>query len=288
MNQKTIGVLATIAASIMWAIEPVLAKLSYANADFLYTSAIRALVITSIAFLYVLFTNKGSIRTKPKAFAAMVYVAFIGAVGADLLYFFALTKIPVLNAVVIGHIQPLFIILIGHFLFWGEPLTKYDYLGVVFMIFAGLMVTTKSLANLSVLHFGTIGDLIVLIATIGWATTCIAARRFLSKMNAGVITFYRFGITAVILTIAALTMGGLHLSNQYQLEVGIVVGIGTILYYEGLKRLKAAQSSALELCAPFFAAGLGLLVLGEGVSPMQLFALATLAVGVYFLSKHEN
>lgn len=287
MRQKTIGVLVTIAASVMWAIEPVLAKLSYTNADFLHTSVIRALVVTGVAFLYVLFTNQGNIRTKPKEFAAAAYVALIGATLADLLYFFALTKVPVLNAVVIGHIQPLFIILIGHFLLWGEPLTKYDYFGVVCMILAGLMVTTATMGNLSALHFGTHWDAFMLLATIAWATTCIVARRFLSKLNAGVITFYRFGITALVLTLYVLGTSTFTLSNPYQLYVGIAVGVGTILYYEGLKRLKAAQSSALELCTPFFAAGFGLFMLGEHVTPMQLLALLTLGVGVYFLSKHE-
>ena len=42
MNTKQLGVVTILLASIIWAIEPILAKLSYENSDVLQTSAIRA------------------------------------------------------------------------------------------------------------------------------------------------------------------------------------------------------------------------------------------------------
>ncbi len=35
----------------MWAVEPVFAKLAYANSDYLQTSAIRAIVVALVALL---------------------------------------------------------------------------------------------------------------------------------------------------------------------------------------------------------------------------------------------
>jgi len=66
------------------------------------------------------------------------------------------------------------------------------------------------------------------------------------------------------------------------------VGAGTILYYEGLKRIKAVQVSALELSTPFFAALLGFLILGEWVTVMQISGMILLFIGVFFLSKKEE
>ncbi len=45
--------------------------------------------------------------------------------------------------------------------------------------------------------------------------------------------------------------------------VGIVMGLGIVAYYEGLKRLKAAQVSVLELTTPFFASAIAYLTLGR-------------------------
>jgi len=143
----------------MWAVEPVCAKLAYANYDFLQTSAIQTIVVVVTALLYVLLTNKGNLRVTKQQLPKLVYLGIAGTVFVDLLYFFALTKIPVINAVLIGHMQPIFIILIGFFILKEDKLTKFDYLGILVMIVAGVLVTTKTAENLSDMKFGTIGDI---------------------------------------------------------------------------------------------------------------------------------
>jgi len=60
------------------------------------------------------------------------------------------------------------------------------------------------------------------------------------------------------------------------------------MYYEGLKRIKAAQVSALELSTPFFAALLGFLILKELVTVMQISGIVLLVVGVFLLSRKEE
>ncbi len=288
MQTKKTGILATLGASIAWAFEPIFAKLSYISSDFLATSAVRAIIVTLIAFIYALLTNNGNLRVTKKEFSVLVYIAFAGTLFADLIYLFALTKVPVINAVLIGHMQPIFIVIMGFFWLKEDKLTKFDYIGICFMIFAGLLVTTKNLNNLANLRLGTLYDLLVLLATVAWATTGIAMRKYLKHMNAGVVTFYRFFISSVVFTIYLILIPYFPLSNIYQIIIGIIVGLGYILYYEGLKRIKAAQSSALELSTPFFATLLGFLILGELVTSMQILGILLLFVGVYFLSIKEE
>jgi len=57
VNNKYVGVLAILLASIMWAIEPIFAKLSYQNSDFIQTSAIRAIFAALTALVYVIITK---------------------------------------------------------------------------------------------------------------------------------------------------------------------------------------------------------------------------------------
>ena len=288
MKVKTIGMLATLGASIAWALEPIFAKLSYANADFLETSTVRAIFVTLIALTYAFITNKGNLKVNKKQFSILVYIALAGTLFADLIYFFALTKIPVINAVLIGHMQPIFIVFMGFFCLKEDKLTKFDYAGIFFMIIAGLLVTTKTLTNLSMLRLGSVYDLVVLSATIAWATTGVIMRKYLKDMNAGVVTFYRFFIASIVLVIYVLSTSSVLFSNIYQILVGVIVGAGYILYYEGLKRIKAAQSSALELSTPFFATLLGFYILGELVTVMQIFGILLLFVGVGFLFVREE
>lgn len=272
----------------MWAVEPVLAKLAYANSDYLQTSAIRAIVVTLVALLYVFFTGRKNLKVTSKQLSKLFYIAIAGTILADLLYFFALTKISVLNAVLLGHMQPIFIILIGFFFLKEDKLTKFDYTGLFIMIIAAVFVTTKTPENLFMMKLGTAGDIYVLLATVAWATTAIVMRKYLRELDAGVITFYRYSIASIIFIVYLSLKSSLVLSNIYQILIGVVVGVGTILYYESMKRIKAAQVSAMELSTPFFAALSGFLILGELVTVMQIAGMALLFVGVCFLSKKEE
>lgn len=283
------GVLSILLASIMWAIEPVFAKLSYQqSADFLQTSAIRAIFAALTAFVYIAVTNKKNFRIKKSQLSSLVYIAIVGTLFADLMYFFALTKVPVINAVIIGHMQPIFIILFAFLFLKGDKLTLFDYLGIFLMMISGILVTTKTIDHLLLYKFGTLGDLFVLSATIAWATTAIAMRKYLRGMNAGAITFYRFLFASLFFVTYLGTTSTIGIVNIYQIVIGIVVGIGTIMYYEGLKRIKAAQVSGIELSTPFFAAILGFFILGETVTAMQIVGIFLLFVGIYYLSKRED
>ena len=271
----------------MWAIEPTFAKLSYQNSDFIQTSAIRAIFAVLIALAYVAITNKANLKIRRKQIPSLVYIAIVGTLFADFMYFFALTQVPVVNAAVIGHMQPIFIILIGFFALKTDKLTKFDYAGISVMLVSGLLVTTKTLENLAMFKLGTLGDLFVVSATIAWATTAIAMRKYLKDMNAGVITFYRFLFASIFFVIYLILNSTINIANIYQILVGIIAGVGTILYYEGLKRIKAAQVSGLELSTPFFAAVLAFFILGEIVTIMQIVGIFLLFAGIYYLSKKE-
>ncbi|TES85145.1 EamA family transporter, partial [Candidatus Aerophobetes bacterium] len=249
---------------------------------------VRAVLVALIALSYVFVTNKGNLKVNRKQFSILVYIALAGTLFADLMYLFALTKVPVINAVLIGHMQPIFIVFIGFFYLKEDKLVRFDYVGICFMIIAGLLVTTRNLRNLSMLRFGNMYDLFVLCATVAWATTGMVTRKYLRDMNAGVVTFYRFFIASIVFVIYTLSTSSVLFSNIYQILVGVIVGAGYILYYEGLKRIKAAQSSALELSAPFFATLLGFFILGETATVMQILGILLLFPGIYFLARKEK
>jgi drug/metabolite transporter (DMT)-like permease len=287
MNQKQIGIIAVLIAAVMWAIEPVFAKLSYVESDFIQTSAIKAFVVTITALTYVLISKDKALQISKKKIPIYLYITLIGVLFADLIYYFALTQIPILNAVLIAHMQPMFIIIFGYLILKSDKLGKLDYIAVFLMMLSAIFVTTKTFENALNLRFGSMGDAMVLLATIAWATTAIAMRKYLTGENAGKITFYRYFIASIFFAGYLVIINSFHV-NQYQIIVGIIVGIGTICYYEGLKRLKAANVSALELAAPVFAALIGFFYLGEVVTIMQIMGILLLFIGVYFISNKEK
>ena len=286
MKQRTIGIIAVLFAALMWAIEPVITKLSYAQSDFLQTSMVRAFVISIFSFILIVATKKKVIIKDKQTLSALTYVALIGTLVADLIYYFAMASIPVVNAVLLGHLQPVFVILIGFFVLKTDKLQKFGYIGVFLLMLSAILVTTRTIDRAVHLNIGTIGDALVLLATITWATTAIATRKYLTQLDASVITFYRFFLASVVFVFL---IPFVNLSvNAYQILVGIVVALGTLGYYIGLKRLKAAQVSGLELAAPVFAAGIGYLVLAENVTMLQVVGMLLLFLGIYCISRKET
>jgi drug/metabolite transporter (DMT)-like permease len=211
----------------------------------------------------------------------------MGTLFADLTYFFALQTVPVVNAVLIGHLQPVFVMFMGFVWLKGDVLSARDYVGIVCMMLSALLVTAQTPANLLDLHLGTWGDLLVLAATVAWASAAVVMRRFLRDVHAGTVTFYRFFGASLVFLIYAGLFSGFPIVNVYQIVVGVVVGLGTILYYEGLKRVKAVQVAALELATPFFAAVLGFTVLQEVVTVMQAGGMGLLIGGILMLARRE-
>jgi drug/metabolite transporter (DMT)-like permease len=287
MSAKRKGVIVVLGASLMWAIEPIMVKLSYQNTDFFSTFATRTLFCLITIAAYLLLTGK-KFRVDAEYLPKLIYVSIAATLVADLMYVYALSKVQVINAVLIGHMQPIFIVLIGYFFLKDDRITIFDYLGILFMILAGLLVASRTLGNLLAVRIGTIGDLYVLLATISWATTAIVARRYLKGLNAAIIAFYRFSIGGVAFIMYVLFTRGITINNAYQIILGVIIGIGTILYYEGIRLIKAAQVSALELSTPFFATILGFLVLGERITMLQFIGILTLLGGIYFLSRKEK
>jgi drug/metabolite transporter (DMT)-like permease len=288
MNVRSIGILSVLLASFLWALEPVLAKLSYQNSDFQHTLAVRAILVTLTALVYGGITNKANFKIDRQQLSALVYVAVVANILGDIAYFFALTQVPVTNAVVIGYMQPIFIVVMGFLVLREDRLSRFDYLGIMVMVMAGLLIASRSSENLLMLRLGTYGDLVVLSATAAWSTTTIAVRKYLREMNAGVVTFHRFLFASLALAAYLVFFSDLGAVNMYQVMIGFVVGVGTILYVEGLKRNKAAEVAVLELSTPFFAAVLSFLALNELVTQMQIVGMVLLLIGVFFLSRREE
>ena len=289
MKSKTVGIVAILIASIMWAVEPIFVKLSYENSDFIQTNTIRAIFALLVAFVYIIFKRKSKeMKLSKKDIAPMIYIALVATLFADFMYVFTLSQVPVINAVIIGHLQPIFIVIFGFFILKSDKLTYFDYIGILLLILSGLLVTTGTLENLMNFKFGTIGDLFVLSATIAWATTAIVTRKYVVHLNTGILAFYRFSIAAVVLSIFLIANNRFFIANYYQVAVGIIIGIGTILYYESLTRIKAAQTSALELSTPIFATLLAYFTLTEVPTNMQFIGVGLMLIGLFFISRREK
>ena len=103
------------------------------------------------------------------------------------------------------------------------------------------------------------GLLCVLLASIMWALEPVFAKLSYKNSNFFQTSLIRAIFAFIIFISYEILKSSIRIANIYQPLIGIIVGTGTILYYEELNRLKAVQVPSLELFTPFFASLLAFL-----------------------------
>jgi len=286
VNQKALGVLFGVAAGVMWATEAILGKILFSSFTFIQVTASEVFFATITAFIYI-FVKRERVRLNSRNVTSALVVGLVGTVFAPLMYFYGLTETFAVNATLIAHLQPLFVAILGVYLLKERP-HKHDVFAGILIGFAVLLITGRTIDNLVRLKVGNIGDLVVFLATLGWAVVAIPGKQLTKEVSSSVIVGYRFLIASAVFLPFLLFMRQLVISSLYQVLLGILVGLGYIFYYEGLKRIKASQVALTELSSPFFSAILAWNFLGETTTPMQIIGALLLMLGLYVLTREKS
>ncbi len=289
-RMRLVGIAAVLGAAAIWALEPIIARLIGTEVSFDHLLFSRALgcVVVSLFFFFVRQTLLDKKEVSPSKIhvahlRALFLIGFLGSFVSDLLYFVAILffKTPVVNAVLIAHLQPVFLVLFGHFLFHEGKFSLWDYGGIMAMLLSAILVMSGSLSNLLGLRFGNTGDLLVLLATLFWALSGLLAKKYLQDLPSSLITMGRFAVATPLYGLLALVVSRSLVLSWPSLLFGALIGIGYFFYYEGLKRLKTAQAAALELASPVFATAFGFLFFQETVSFFKWIGIMLLFVGIF-------
>lgn len=284
MNQKSIGVVAILLGSLMWAFEIVIAKFAYVQSSYSETAVIRAGIVTIIALIYAVIT-KGDFKVTKVQITALGYIALGGCLLAEWLYLYAVQKTSIVNVILLVHFQPLFILLFGYFFLKEEKLNVWDYTGIALMLIAASIVTIGTVENIKELRLTSIGDLMVIGSAAIFSTTAIVAKKYLKGLNVGVLVFYRYSMALIVLFAYVVMYSNIRISSIYQPLLGLFTGLGILFYYEGLKRVKVAQIGGLELSSVLFAAALGWILLGQPITSFQIMGMVAIGGGVYCISR---
>jgi len=285
VDQKILGILFGVCAGAMWAVEAVLGKILFSSFSFVQVTASEVFFAALTAFVYVLATRE-NIKLEGKDFGNILVVGVVGTVFAPLMYFLGLSQTFAINATLIAHLQPLFVGIFGSY-FLREKLHRHDLFGGLLIVLAAILITSRTFYNLTTFRFGNFGDMIVFFAMVSWAIVAIPGKQLTKQASSVVIVGYRFLIASVVFVPVLLCLNQLIISSIYQVLLGVLVGLGYIFYYEGLKRIKSGQVALTELSSPFFTSILAWYLLGETVMPMQVIGTLLLICGLFILTQEE-
>lgn len=186
--------------------------------------------------------------------------------------------------VVLQKLQPVFAISLAA-LILKERVTGRFIAKAALALGGGYLLTF----GLTVPHIGTNGNLfqascLALLAAASFGSATALSKMLIGGVDVRTATFGRYGMTAGFALLACLAAGvGFPLGEVTQVQWSIIIIIGMttgttalILYYWGLKRIRASVATICELCLPLSAIVLDYLVNQTVLRPAQWVGAAVL------------
>jgi len=135
-----------------------------------------------------------------------------------------------------------------------------------------------------------------LLAAFSFGSSTVFSKKILQKFNFYTATFYRYGITALLMLVYVLVAGklsGLLHVNQNEwlifLLIGLTTGSGAIfLYYYGLRKVRAIVATICELFFPISAILFDYLVNHKVLSLVQWISAGIMLFAIVKLSISNN
>lgn len=291
------GALAICLAAIAWGFDGVVLTPRLFHLDVAFV----VLMVHAIPFLGMcVFLRNELVRWKRfsrKDFVIFFLVALSGGVIGTLAIVKALFLVNFegLSVVVLlQKLQPVFAITLATILL-KERLRKWFVLWAALALAAGYFLTF----GFQLPNFGTGPDtnlaiLYALFAALAFGSATVFGKMLLQQYSFATVTFYRYGITAVVLFVVLL-LNGVFLDQFPQvtfenwlifLVIGVTTGSGAIfLYYYGLKRVRATVATICELFFPIATIFFDYIVNGNALSPVQWGSVVVMIFAIFQINR---
>lgn len=278
-----------LAAAVLWGCIGLFLKLlTAAGLTSMQGVALRSLVGCIFYGLFLYFTDRKALFIVPGDWYYFFGTGVCSLLFFNWCYFNAITLSSMSVAAVLLYTSPVFVTLMSAVLF-REAVTpaKLAALAVTFagcVLVTGLFPLGQAPVSPRVILFG-------LGSGFGYALYSIFGKFVLRKYAPATVTFY----TILACTVVSLPLSGLHASlsalADWRAWAG-ALGVGVLccalpyhLYTTGLRDAEPGRAAILATIEPFVAAGLGIVLFREPVTPYKLLGMAAILGAVALLNR---
>lgn len=295
MKYSKYGSAAVVAAALLWSVDGLLRR-------HLYTLPAPVIVFWEHTFgfivllPFVLATWRAFKQLTRRQWLAIGGVSLLSGAAATILYTAALGRIqyiPFSVVVLLQQLNPIFAIAASAVLL-REPLTRrFAGLSIIALGAAYFTAFPHGGINFSTGNGTTIAALFAVGAAAGWGISTAFSKYALKGTSSFHITAARFGLTPFFALFFAFASGSAkdigHITlNQFAYLVAITFSTGMLalmIYYFGLKRVRASRSAILELAWPASSVAVGYIWLHQGLTAIQIAAALVLVGAIYLIAR---
>lgn len=196
------------------------------------------------------------------------------------------------RSVVFMFTQPVYTVLLAHFLVPGERLTPSRAAGMLLSLLGLVLVFGEGLlgGSWSMLQ----GDAMVTLGALGWALQSVYMKRLLHRADAFVLTLYQMVIAFPCLLLAShlleprLVHGmTLRVALSFLYHGCLVAGLTFVAWTTLLRRHQVGHLSAFTFLTPIFGVALSRFLLGDPTPPTLIGGLVLVAAGIALVNRHS-
>ena len=277
---------------LIWASYPTLIKIALRDMPPFTLAALRCLLASAI--LGVLFWRATARGERPIERADLPGLFVLGISGITVstgIFYVAVAHTTASNAVILTASTPV-LVAVGGSLLFGERLRRVQWVGVACSALGVLLTVTRGEIRL-LESPPSLGDGIVLIGQVAWATYTLYGKRVLARLSPLTATTAAYLIgTAFLIPIAVLTAPAFPAASYGSAAAwGIILFQGTagvlshIWYYRGVQTVGPAVSAIFMNLQPLVGVLLARLFLGETLSLAQGLGTAAILAGVWMTTR---
>jgi drug/metabolite transporter (DMT)-like permease len=286
MNVETIGMIFIFIQILAAAVQPVLTKLAVGTINPLFAAAVTPLIGFIIPF--VLLTRNGTLKIlfDKKNLKEFLMIGFFGTVMTYLLFFSGAKLTSGINTAILIQAEPIYSILLGYFVL-KEKITSKQILFTLLIIVGVIIVIYNGAFSLS------LGDFLILLTPLFYQISHVIAKKTINRVGTVAVQGGRYLFGGIILLLISSLLG----MNQFSLLVepqnfsiiftlGIIVaGIGTLAFYEAIKRINLSKTTAMIAPYSVISVMLAWFVLKEVPTIYQIIGLILMLIGIFSLAK---
>ncbi|MCF7823262.1 MAG: DMT family transporter [Candidatus Marinimicrobia bacterium] len=292
------GPIAIVFAAFLWSLDALFRQSLYSLPSLFIVFAEHALgLLITLPWLIQFWPRIKYLSHR--TWISIFWVAVFGGLLGTLAYTSALSYINYINfsvVVLLQKLQPIFAIFLariilkerfrGRFYFWAF----LALLGGYFVAFPDILPQWQDGGK------NVWAGLLAVGAAFAWGSSTVMGKYSLRDLDARIVTPLRLGLTAMISGIGVLLfvrLGTLPVPSTEQVFylVAIVFSSGAValsIYYFGLKKVEASQSTILEMFWPISAVTIDWIFFGHALTWSQILGAVLMLTAIYRVSQREK
>jgi DME family drug/metabolite transporter len=287
-NSSRAGILAVLGAAFCFGTTGTTQQLGVPDISPVAVASARLLCGSLFLFIFAfLIERRNSKYRMPRT---DLLIAGCGIAIYQLTFFSAVdsTGIAIATVTALGT-APTFSAIVAYLILREKPLLNW-YLGTSVTIIGIVLVGTAN----GVEGFNLLGILLASIAGLGFAIFNVICRKSLEKGASDIwVTAQTFGIAAIASAPFLFTESPVWLTTRNGILTTLWLGIfttsvGYILFMYGLKRIPSSLAATVVLAEPATATILAAVVIGEPLVAQSYLGIATVALGILYISKSKR